>query len=116
MVSDAGAGVHRAVMVEEMSIRKATRMFSLHRDTVRKILAYTASPGYRPQTPPGVPTLRQGQDGPFTGVIDRNLEVGHQVPKKQRDTAKRIFERLRTSTGSTAATTSSRTMCGSTAV
>ena len=33
--------------------------------------------------------------GPFTGVIDRILDDGHLVPKKQRHTAKRIFERLK---------------------
>ena len=32
---------------------------------------------------------------PFTGVIDAILEADHQVPRKQRHTAKRIFERLR---------------------
>ena len=32
---------------------------------------------------------------PFTGVIDRILEDDHKAPRKQRHTAKRIFERLR---------------------
>ena len=35
--------VRRAVMVEGMSIREASRVFSLHWDTVRKILAYASS-------------------------------------------------------------------------
>ena len=32
--------------------------------------------------------------GPYTGVIDAILEADAQVPRKQRHTAKRIFERL----------------------
>ena len=82
--------VRRAVMVEGMSIREVSRMFGLHRDTVRKMLAYSVPPGYRRQTRPRRPKLE-----PFTGVIDRILEDDHKVPRKQRHTAKRIFERLR---------------------
>ena len=63
-------------------IREASRVFGLHRDTVRKIVAYSV--------PPRKPKLE-----PFTGVIDRILEEDLRVPKKQRHTAKRIFERLR---------------------
>ena len=44
---------------------------------------------------PGAPTLRQAQEEPYTGVIDRILEDDLRLPKKQRHTAKRIFERLR---------------------
>ena len=43
----------------------------------------------------GSPTLRQAQDEAYTGVIDRILNEDHRVPRKQRRTAKRIFERLR---------------------
>ena len=82
--------VRRAVMVEGMSIREASRVFGLHRDTVRKMLAYSVPPGYRRQTTPRRPKLE-----PFTGVIDRILEDDLRVPRKQRHTAKRIYERLR---------------------
>ena len=82
--------VRRAVMVEGMSIREAAREFGLHRDTVRKMLAYSVPPGYRRQTPPRRPKLEA-----YSGVIDQILEKDHSVPKKQRHTAKRIFERLR---------------------
>ena len=74
--------VRRAVMVEGMSVRGAARTFGLHRDTVRKMLEYSV--------PPRRPKL-----SPYTGVIDRILEDDHQVPRKQRHTAKRIYERLR---------------------
>ena len=82
--------VRRAVVVEGMSIREAARTFGLHRDTVRKMLAYSVPPGYRRQTPPRRPKLE-----PYTGVIDRILEDDLGAPRKQRHTAKRIFERLR---------------------
>ena len=84
------AGVRRACMVEGMSVREASRVFGLHRDTVRKMLAYSAPPGYRRQDPPRRPRLE-----PFTGVIYTILEADRRVPRKQRHTAKRIFERRR---------------------
>ena len=87
--------VRGAVMVEGKSIREVSREFGLHRDTVRKMLAYSVPPGYRRQTPPRGPTFRQAQEELFTGVIDRILEDDLARPRKQRHTAKRIFERLR---------------------
>ena len=97
--------VRRAVMVEGMSMREAARTFGLHRDTVRKMLTYSVPPGYRRQVP-----LRRPKLESFTGIIDQVLENDHQVPKKQRHTAKRIFERSGTSTGLMASTPSSKTM------
>ena len=47
-------------------------------------------PGYRRKRPPHRPKLE-----PYTGVIDGILEDDLSAPKKQRHTAKRIFERLR---------------------
>ena len=56
--------VRRACMVEGMSVREASRVFGLHRDTVRKMLAYSAPPGYRRQDPPRRPTVHAaGQIG-----------------------------------------------------
>ena len=82
--------VRRAVLVEGMSIREASRVFGLHRDMVRKMLAYSVPPGYRRHISPRRPRLE-----PYTGVINRILEDDLRLPKKQRHTAKRIFERLR---------------------
>ena len=56
--------VRRAVMVEGKSIREVSREFGLHRDTVRKMLAYSVPPGYRRQSPPKRPKLE-----PYTGVL-----------------------------------------------
>ena len=82
--------VRRAVHVEGMSIREAARMFGLHRDTVRKMLRYSVPPGYRRDRPPSRPKL-----DPYKGVIDQILEGDQAHPKKQRHTAKRIYQRLR---------------------
>ena len=84
------ARVRRACMVDGMSTREAARVFGLHRDTVRKMLEYSAPPGYRRESPPRRPKL-----DPYRGVIDWILEDDRSLPKKQRHTAKRIYERLR---------------------
>ena len=91
--------VRRACMVEGMSVREASQVFGLHRDTVRKMLAYSVPPGYRRKSPPRLPKLE-----PFSGVIDAILEGDSRVPRKQRHTARRIFERSETSTGSAVST------------
>ena len=82
--------VRRAFMVDGMSTREAARVFGLHRDTVRKMLAYSVPPGYRRQGSPRRPKLEA-----YTGIIGAILEGDLGVPRKQRHTAKRIFERLR---------------------
>ncbi len=80
--------VRRAHFVEGMSIREAARVFGLHRDTVNKMLEYSVPPGYRRERPPRRPKL-----DPYKGVIDRILD-DQSLPKKQRHTARRIFDRL----------------------
>ena len=82
--------VRRACLVEGMSVREASRVFGLHRDTVGKMLANATPPGYTRKRPPRKPKIE-----PFTGVIDAILEADRHVPRKQRHTVKRIFERLR---------------------
>ena len=84
------ARVRRACIVEGMSVREAAREFGLHRDTVRKMLKYSIPPGYRRRKPARRPKLE-----PYVGVIDRILEDDKVAPKKQRHTAKRIYDRLR---------------------
>jgi transposase len=87
------ARVRRAVHVEGRSQREVAREFGLARKTVRKMLAYPAPPGYQRQKPVLRPKL-----GPWQDAIDAILEEDKSRPRRQRHTAKRIFERLREST------------------
>ncbi len=77
-------------MVDKMSEREVARQFGLARETVRKMLRYSAPPGYRRQQP-----VRRPKLGAWIGTIDQILEADKAEGKKQRHTAKRIFERLR---------------------
>ena len=90
------ARVRRAVLVEGVSRRAAAREFGLARKTVGKMLEYSVPPGYQRQKP-----VRRPKLGPWQGVIDAILENDKQRPRKQRHTAKRIFERLRAEHGYT---------------
>ncbi|MEJ6689085.1 MAG: IS21 family transposase, partial [Paracoccaceae bacterium] len=69
---------------------EAARIFAINRRTVEKMLRFSIPPGYRRDKEISRPKL----DG-FTGIIDQILEADKLVPKKQRHTPKRIFERLR---------------------
>ena len=84
------ARVRRAALIEGKSQRTVAREFGLARKTVRKMLAYSAPPGYQRQQP-----VRRPKLGPWLGVIDAILKEDKTRPAKQRHTAKRIFERLK---------------------
>jgi transposase len=86
--------VRHACHIEGLSQREAARRFGIHRNTVRKMLAFAVPPGYRRATPPPRPKL-----GAFTAIIDQILAADRSAPPKQRHTAKRIFDRLRTEHG-----------------
>ena len=88
------AQVRRSVFVEGLSEREAAKRFGLARGTVRKMLRYATPPGYRRRQPAQRPKL-----DPFTGIVDQILIDDQERPKKQRHTAKRIFDRLRENGG-----------------
>ena len=90
------ARVRRAVVVDKMSEREAARQFGLARETVRKMLRYSIPPGYRRQQPARRPKLDA-----WSVIIDQILEQDKAQGKKQRHTAKRIFERLQAEHGFT---------------
>ena len=100
--------VRRAHFVEGMSIREVARVFDLHRSTVNKMLEYSAPPGYQRRQPPHRPKL-----DPYTAVIDQILQSDQDRPKKQRHTAKRIFQRLKEEHGFGGQYTIVRTTCAS---
>ncbi len=88
------AKVRRAVMIEGLSRREAAKRFGLHRNTITKMLSFSVPPGYRRRERPASKKL-----GPHMAWIDAILEGDSQVHKKQRHTARRIFERLRDEQG-----------------
>ena len=82
--------VRQAYYNQDKSIREVSRIYGLHRDTVRKMLRYSVPPGYQRSKPRTSPKL-----DPFIGTIDAYLRDDKNQPKKQRHTAKRIFDRIR---------------------
>jgi transposase len=82
--------IRRRALVDGQSMRQLQREFRLHWKTLRKILDHPEPPGYRRERPRPRPKL-----GPFLPVLHQILADDGKAPKKQRHTAKRVFERLR---------------------
>jgi transposase len=88
--------IRRQVLTGQMSRREACRRHGLHWQTLKKILEYDEPPGYRRTKPP-----RQPKIGPFRPNIQAILDADRSAPKKQRHTARRIWQRLRAEHGFT---------------
>jgi len=86
--------VRQQVLTGQMSQRAALKKYGLGWHTLKKILAHAEPPGYRSSQPRPKRKLE-----PFLPLIHEMLEADRQAPKKQRHTAKRIFERLRAEHG-----------------
>ena len=82
--------VRHAHFEDGLSGRRIARDFGISRDSVSKMLAYSEPPGYRRTAPIKRPKL-----DPYVAQIDSWLAEDKTRPRKQRHTAKRIFERLR---------------------
>ncbi len=85
-----------AVRIEGLSERAAARRFGIDPRTVNKMMKFSVPPGCVRKKPPVKPKL-----DPFIPVIERILGDDKSRPKKQQNTAKRIFERLRDEHGFT---------------
>jgi transposase len=81
--------IRRRVLVEGVSKRQILRETGMHWQTLEKILAQGEPPGYRRSKPAAKPKI-----GPYLDRIEQILESDKQVRRKQRHTAKRIWERL----------------------
>jgi transposase len=90
------AKIRHAVIVEGLSRREAAKRFGVHRNTITKMLSFSVPPGYRRRERPASKKL-----GPHMAWIGAILEGDSHVHKKQRHTARRIFERLRDEQGFT---------------
>ena len=84
--------IRRKVLVEKVPKREICRDYKVGWRTLEKILEHPEPPGYRSREGRGKPRL-----GPYLAVIDEILaqDADPSTPRKQRHTAKRIFERLR---------------------
>ena len=82
--------IRRKVLVEQVSKRQVMAEYGIHARTLEKILSNPEPPGYRMNTPRPKPVI-----GPFRGRIEEILKQDRGVPRKQRHTAKRIFDRLK---------------------
>jgi hypothetical protein len=77
---------------EGLSKRALARKYSVHRRAVRQALESPVPPPRK--RPVGRPAPRLGR---YRSIVDGWLIADREVPRKQRHTAKRIFERLRSS-------------------
>jgi transposase len=77
------------VLREESSKRAVIRRESIHWETLKKITSYSEPPGYRMKHPR--PKLKIG---PYLEQIAQIIKSDKLLPKKQRHTAKRIYERI----------------------
>ena len=84
------AQVRRYVAVDGHSKRSASRQFGISRDLVDKMLLHAVPPGYQRTKLSAKPKLDS-----YTGWIDATMEADARINRKQRHTAKRLFERLR---------------------
>jgi transposase len=90
--------IRKAYYRDKKGIRQIVRELGVARNTVRKILADETCepPRYRLGQPKRQPVM-----GAYLGVIEGWLKADEEAPRKQRHTAKRIYERLREEYGFT---------------
>lgn len=81
--------IRRRILAEGEGKRQICREYGLHFLTLQKILAHPEPPGYRQSRP-----REKRKIGPYLPLIDEILTKDRKAPKKQRHTAKRIFDRL----------------------
>ena len=86
--------VRQAHFQDGLSGRQIARDFGISRDSVSKMLTYSEPPGYRRTVAIKRPKLDE-----YTDQIEHWLSEDKGRPRKQRHTAKRIFERLRDECG-----------------
>ena len=82
--------VRLEVLRGEKSKREVLRDEGIHWETLKKVLTHSEPPGYRLQEARPKPKI-----GPYRERIAQIIEEDKSLPKKQRHTAKRIYERIR---------------------
>lgn len=82
--------IRRKILIDGLSQRDAAKDLGHSRKTVAKALELRIPPGYRLSQPRPRPVL-----DPFKHIIEAWLEQNRTAWAKQRQTAQRIYERLR---------------------
>ena len=82
--------IRRAYFVDKLSIRAIHRMLGYDRETIRKAIVRAAPMAYRLQKPREAPVI-----GPYKQRINELLKESKQQKRKQRYTARRIYEIVR---------------------
>ena len=82
--------VRRAHFQDGLSGRRIARDFGISRNSVAKMLMYSEPPGYR-----RIAAIKRPKLDAYINQIDQWLTEDKVRPRKQRHTAKRIFEHLR---------------------
>jgi transposase len=86
--------IRHRVLVEGQSKRSVCKEFGLHWETLRKMLEHSEPPGYQMQSPRKKRKLEA-----FLPIIEQILKDDRSMHRKQRHTARRIFERLKKENG-----------------
>jgi len=84
------AKIRLEVLRGERSKREVLRREKIHWETLQKVLKYSEPPGYRLKEPLPKPKI-----GAYLERIALIIEQDKALPKKQRHTAKRIYQRIR---------------------
>lgn len=81
--------IRRDRRLDGLSIRELAERHGVHRRTVRQALA-------SPEPPPRkqYPSRPRPAIGPYAGIVDGWLLADQEVPRKQRHTARRVWQRL----------------------
>lgn len=87
------ARVRRKVLVDGQSKRSVMSEEGLHWETLQKMLAHPEPPGYQRRSSPG------RKIDPYRRWISDLIEADRHLPRKQRHTAIRIFNRLKSERG-----------------
>ena len=81
--------LRRKIRNQEVSLRQLERETGIHRQTLRKVRDNSQPPGYQRTKP-----IEKTKIGPYIKRIKAIIESDKQAHKKQRHTAKKIFEIL----------------------